>query len=343
MADISVRREGRAGRITLTRPTALNALSSEMAREIAAALECWRDDADVALVMIDAEGERAFSAGGDIQEIYEAGRAGRYGYARSFWAEEYQLNLAISRYPKPYVAFCHGFVMGGGVGVSIHGSNRIVGESTKVAMPECAIGLVPDVGGSALLAAAPGHLGEYLGLTGHRMGSGDALLADFADHFIPEEEWPALKARLIEAGDADAVEQAEQAPQAGDLTELRGRIDAAFSADDLASVVHRLEAEGEWGAEILATMQRNSPLSMACTLELVRAARAEPGLDEALAREFRFVWRSQSEGELTEGIRAAVIDKDRAPRWKHELRGVPAGEVAAMLAPLGADEWRAAA
>jgi enoyl-CoA hydratase/carnithine racemase len=230
-----------------------------------------------------------------------------------------------------------GFVMGGGVGVAAHGSHRVAGASTRVAMPECGIGLIPDVGGTHLLAGAPGHLGEYLGLTGHRMGPGDAIRAGFADHFVPEADWPDLAARLVESGDADAVASFEQpAPEAA-LAADQARINDAFAAPDLATLAARLEAT-DWGHGVLKTLARQSPLSMACTLALVRAARREPGIEQALAREFRFTWRSVSDGDLLEGIRAAVIDKDRSPIWRDAMDGVTPAQVEAMLAPLGRDD-----
>jgi enoyl-CoA hydratase/carnithine racemase len=329
--------EGRAGRITLSRPQALNALSYGMARDIEAALDAWAREPGVALVVIDAEGERAFCAGGDIQEIYERGRRGDFAYARRFFAGEYRLNAKIARYPKPYVALMQGFVMGGGVGVAAHGSHRVAGATTRIAMPECGIGLVPDVGGSHLLAGARGRLGEYLGLTGHRMGPGDAILAGFAGHFVPEAAWPELAARLAETGDPGVIDGFEEPVPPAGLAAAQAEIDDAFAAPDLATLAARLEASA-WGHGVLRTLARQSPLSMACTLALVRAARREPGIEKALAREFRFSWRSISDGDLLEGIRAAVIDKDRAPVWRDAMDGVTPAQVEAMLAPLGRDE-----
>jgi enoyl-CoA hydratase len=337
MTDVATRIEGRAGRITLTRPQALNALSAGMVRAIDAALDAWRDDPRVAMILIDAEGERAFCAGGDIQQIYETGRRGDFAFARTFWADEYRMNAKIARYPKPYVALMQGFVMGGGVGVSGHGSHRVAGDTTRIAMPECGIGLVPDVGGSLLLSQAPGRLGEYLGLTGHRMEPGDAIRAGFADHYVPLAAWPELTARLVETGDPAAITPFEApAPEAA-LAPHQTAIDDAFSAPDLATLAARLEAS-DWGHGVIATLRRQSPLSLACTLALVRAARAEPGIEAALTREYRFTYRSISEGDLLEGIRAAVIDKDRNPQWADAFDGVTPARVAAMMAPLGADE-----
>lgn len=337
MTDIDIRIEGRAGRITLTRPQALNALSPEMAREITRALDAWEGDDAVALVLVDAEGARAFCAGGDLARIYETGRRGDFGFARAFWAEEYRLNARIARYPKPYVALTQGFVMGGGVGIACHGSHRVVGDTSRIAMPECAIGLIPDVGGTALLAAAPDHLGEYLGLTGHRMGPGDAIRAGFADHYIPESGWPGLVARLAETGDVSEIAKAAGPPPPPELDADRERITDAFSAPDIKTLIARLETS-DWGMQIVRTLQRQSPLSMACTLALVRAARREPGIEAALTREFRATWRCISDGDLLEGIRAQVIDKDRDPQWRDAIDGVTPAQVASMLAPLGAEE-----
>ena len=211
MSDIFVRKSGHAGRITLTRPKALNAVTYEMCQAIEAALDDWRDDDDVALVIIDAEGDKAFSAGGDIQKLYETGRAGDFAYGQKFWADEYRLNAKIREYSKPYVAFMQGFTMGGGVGVSCHGSHRIVCETSQIAMPECGIGLVPDVGGSLMLAQAPGRLGEYLGTTCARMGPADAIFVGFADTYVPAQDWPALIERLEKTGDISAIGAAARA------------------------------------------------------------------------------------------------------------------------------------
>jgi enoyl-CoA hydratase/carnithine racemase len=227
--------------------------------------------------------------------------------------------------------------MGGGVGVSIHGSHRILCENSRIAMPECAFGLVPDVGATSLLAAAPGHLGEFLGLTGHRMEPGDAIRAGFADHFVPADRWPALVAELLETADAEMVERHALSPPASTLAADQYAIDDTFSAPDLATLVARLEVS-DWGTHVLASLAGHSPLSLATTLALVCAARRDPGLEASLAREYRAAWRSISDGDLLEGIRAQVIDKDRQPQWRHAIDGVRPEEVEAMLAPLGTDE-----
>jgi enoyl-CoA hydratase/carnithine racemase len=201
------------------------------------------------------------------------------------------------------------------------------------------IGLVPDIGASALLARAPGRLGEYLGVTGHRMGPGDAIHAGFADSFVPEARWPELAAALTASGDPGVIAGFAEPPPPAPLAALQEPIDDAFEAADLAALAARLETS-DWGHGILKTLRRQCPLSMAATLELVRAARRDPGIDKALAREYRFTSRAASDGELLEGVRAAVIDKDRNPVWRDDMDSLRPEEVAAMLAPLGEAELR---
>lgn len=325
MADLTIRTDRRAGRITLNRPGALNALSHAMANDIKAALDRWRDDPAVALVIIDAEGDRAFCAGGDIAAVYHGGRAGDHGIGQRFFADEYRMNATIADYPKPIVAFMQGFVMGGGVGIGGHASHRVVGDTTQMAMPETGIGLIPDVGGTWLLSRAPGRIGEYLGLTGARMGAGDAIHAGFANLYLPEAEWPAAKDRLAETGDVGALKG--QVPPRG---ELAGRDLSAFGGRSVAEIVGALEAAGN--DEALKPIRRNSPLSMAATLAMVRAARGDRRMQDSLAREYRFTHRATAQSDFVEGVRAQIIDKDRNPVWSH---AADAGAVDAMLAPLG--------
>mgnify|MGYP003112909790 CR=1 FL=1 len=338
--DVLIRVEGWAGRITLNRPKALNALNWEMARAIEAALREWAVDDAVALVIIDAAGERAFCAGGDIAELYQRGRAGEFAYGQRFWAEEYRLNRLIAHYDKPYVAVMDGIVMGGGVGLAAHGGHRIVTERSMVAMPECGIGLVPDVGGSLILATAPGRLGEYLGTTGFRMGPADAILAGFADVYVPSERLADLVARLVETGDPAVIDAFAEMPPEGELAGRRGAIDALFGASSAAAIVAGLEADGgEFAETTLKTLRRGSPISVAATLAILRAVRDDPTIENALIREYRFTFRSQQEGDFLEGIRAAVIDKDRQPQWSvARIEDLPQERVDAMLAPLGDNE-----
>ncbi|MEM9197976.1 MAG: 3-hydroxyisobutyryl-CoA hydrolase [Pseudomonadota bacterium] len=336
MGEISIRIEGRAGRITLTRPEALNALTYDMLRAIGAALADWRDDPRVALVLIDAEGEKAFAAGGDIRDLYRTGRAGDFAFGRQFWADEYRVNAAIANYPKPYIAIMHGIVMGGGVGVSALGSHRIVTDSSQVAMPECGIGLVPDVGGSLLLARAPGHLGAYLGMTSARMGPEDAIFAGFADYYVPSSDLAALKGRLVTTGEPAQIGAFATSPPKGQLIAQRAEIDHAFGGADMAEILGLVAGDtSDWAAAALKALRRNCPLSVACTLAMVKKARGFDRFEQALAQEYRFIWRCMDQGEFLEGIRAAVIDKDRAPQWaRPRLEDISAADVAAMLAPL---------
>jgi len=337
MADISIRVEGKAGRITLKRPQALNALTYQMCLDIEVAIDAWRDDEAVALVIIDADGDKAFCAGGDIQEMYDTGITGNFTYGQKFWADEYRLNAKIAEYPKPYIALMQGFTMGGGVGVSCHGSHRIVGDSSQIAMPECGIGLVPDVGGSLILAQAPGHLGEYFGTTAARMGPADAIYVGFADTYVPEDKWPDMIAALETSGDVTEIERFSATPPAGNLSASQPEIDACFAGVNLAAIEADLTTSGsEFALKTLKALRRNSPLSTAVTIEMVRRLREGAGIRDALGMEYRYTYRSMEHGDFLEGIRAAIIDKDRNPNWKHaSIHDVPDADVARMLAPLG--------
>ena len=339
MSDIDIRVEGRAGRITLNRPAALNAATYDMVRAVEAALDRWRDDPAVALVVIDAAGDKAFCAGGDIADLYASGKAGDFAYGQRFWADEYRLNAKLAEYPKPIVSLMQGFTMGGGVGLGCHASHRVVGETSRIAMPECGIGLVPDVGGSLLLARAPGRLGAYLGLTAARMDAGDAIRAGFADHYLPQDRWPALIADLCDTGDAGVVARTAETPPQGPLHGLQDQIDRHFAPMTLTGVLDSLRADDSaFAAETLKAMGRNSPLSMACTLDILARLRA-PGttIRDALDLEYRFTARAMEHGDFIEGIRAAIIDKDRKPVWKHAIETLPEAAVSGMLAPLGKD------
>ena len=337
MSDISIRRVGQAGRVTLQRPKALNALTYKMCLEVDAALIAWKDDPEIALIMLDAEGDKAFCAGGDIAEMYETGTQGDYDYGRKFWFDEYRMNNRIHEYPKPVVSFLQGFTMGGGVGAGCHGSHRIVGETSQIAMPECGIGLVPDVGGTFVLSNAPGRLGEYLGTTAARMNAGDAILVGFADSFIPQSEWPALIEALENMGDISILEQAVQVAPEASLLAIKNEIDAHFSGESLGDILNSLENDGgEFAQDALKRLSRNAPLSMACTVEMIHRLRG-PNLTmrKALDMEYRFTYRSMEHGDFIEGIRAQIIDKDRNPQWQHDMHKVPAVAVSKMLLPLG--------
>ncbi|MEL6993961.1 MAG: enoyl-CoA hydratase/isomerase family protein [Pseudomonadota bacterium] len=342
MSDINIRKTGRAGRISLTRAHALNAMTYDMCLAIEAALDDWVSDDDVALVIIDAEGEKAFCSGGDIQDLYDTGQAGDFAFGQRFWRDEYRLNAKIAEYPKPYVAFMQGFTMGGGVGISCHGSHRIVCENSQIAMPECGIGLVPDVGGSLILARAPGRLGEYLGTTGTRMGAADAIFAGFADTFVEFTKWPKLIERLEQSGDVSAIDDDSDTAPYGQLATLQPEIDKVFGGEDLRAILNAFKIEEtEFNAAALKALSRNSPLSIACAIEIIHRLRGPTAdIRKALEMEYRFTFRAMEKGDFLEGIRAAVIDKDRSPKWQHELENPPSLATMQMLMPLGKDMLR---
>ena len=337
MPDIHIRKVGKAGRITLNRPKALNALSYEMAMAIEAALDAWATDPSVDLVIIDAEGDKAFCAGGDIQEMYDTASAGDFEYGRTFWRDEYRMNAKLFNFPKPYVAFMQGFTMGGGVGISCHGSHRIVCENSQIAMPECGIGLVPDVGGSLLLARAPGHLGAYLGCTAARMDAGNAIYAGFADYYIPRAAWPALIDTLEATADLSQIETAALPAPLASFKANQAEIDQSFGAVTVADILRGFTGT-QWEQATEKALRRNCPLSVECTLALVRRVRGPDTIEHALGMEYRFTSRSASEGDFVEGIRAAIIDKDRTPQWQPAtVEAVTPLQISNMLMPLGAD------
>lgn len=342
LADIQIRKVGRTGRITLTRPKALNALTYDMAMAIETAVDDWQAGGAIDLILIDAEGEKAFCAGGDIAEMYATGNRGDYAYGRKFWADEYRMNAAIADCALPYVAVMDGIVMGGGAGISVHGSHRIVTERSMIAMPECAIGLIPDVGCSLHLAKAPGYLGEFLAMTGWRMNAADAIHTGFADMAVASDNLGALKERLEETADPEAISGFVRPAGDGTLTPHLALIDRHFSGATALDCLKSLEADGSDFSQRAAGMIRKAcPLSVGCSFDLVRRVRELDRIDDALALEYRFTWRSMSEGDFVEGVRAQIIDKDRNPQWKvARLEDLDPAQIEAMLAPLGADELK---
>lgn len=346
--DAHIRVDGRAGRITLDRAHALNALTHQVCIDTLAALNAWEGDERVRLVILDATGARAFCAGGDIAYMHAAMQRGDPGAGRRFWRDEYRMNARLASYSKPIVSFLHGYVMGGGVGFGCHASHRVVGESARVAMPECAIGLIPDTGGSHLLARAPGRLGLHLGLTGARMGPGDAIHAGFADHHIPEADWPPLIAALCADGDVRRLDQAAHpapdSPLAARAPAIDTALDAAFAAADgasgVAEALDRLAANPTgWAQDAAAALRRASPLCLVGAARVIVSAEAARSIQSALRQEYRWTWRSLDHGDFAEGIRAQIIDRDQAPRWTHAtIADVSEAEVEAMLAPLDTQE-----
>ena len=335
--EVLIGREGRVGRITMNRPAALNALTYAMVGRIWEALTAWRNDPGVDLVLLEGAGERALCAGGDVRALYDS-RAQGSRFARAFWSEEYRLNALIGRYPKPFVAIQDGIVMGGGIGLSGHARHRIVTERSKLAMPETGIGLIPDVGGTWLLAHAPGETGVYLGLTGEPMGAADAIYARFADTFIPSAKLPQLVGRLVDTQVGpvgEAIAALSEDPGPPPLAARRADIDRAFGRPTVEAILETLSSmPGEWAQKTTALAQK-SPKSLKLTLAAIRNARGLASLEAALNVEYRLTVRLFEDGEFPEGVRALIVDKDRKPSWSPaRLADLGDDLVAAYLAPL---------
>ncbi|NEA49149.1 enoyl-CoA hydratase/isomerase family protein [Streptomyces sp. SID10815] len=345
MSDVVLRTRGRAAHITLDRPKALNALTHEMVLRIDAALAQWEHDPAVETVVISGAGERGLCAGGDIRAIHDDARDGDGSAAAAFWRDEYRLNARIARYPKPYVALMDGIVMGGGVGVSAHGSVRIVTERSRIALPETGIGFVPDVGSTHLLALAPGELGTHLALTGARIGAADALLCGLADHYVPAAALTDLLADLARLPVHDALERHVRQPAEGELAARREWIDACYAADTVEEIVQRLLAQGGPAAgEAAETLLAKSPTALKVTLAALRRARRLGPLERVLDQEYRVSCACLRGPDLVEGIRAQVIDKDRDPHWSPQtLAEVSEADVARFFLPLGERELGLAA
>jgi enoyl-CoA hydratase len=307
-----------------------------MVRILAAALDEWRDDDAVRTVLLSGAGDRGLCAGGDIVAIYRSVLDGRDDAIR-FWADEYRLDAAIARYPKPYVSLMDGLVLGGGIGLSAHGGIRVVTERTRVGMPEVSIGFFPDVGGTFLLARAPGELGTYLGLTGGTASGADAIATGLADHFVPSERLAELAAALETRDAGEVLAEFAVEPPASELLAQRSWIDESYAGDDPEAIVERLAASSEPAARAAAaTIGTKSPTSVAVTLAALRRAAALPSLEAALDQDFRIATRISRGTEVVEGIRAQVIDKDRTPHWSPAtLAEVTAEAVEPYFAPLG--------
>jgi enoyl-CoA hydratase len=336
--EVLIRREGRAGRITMNRPQALNALTLGMVRQIWDALRAWQDDPAIGLVILDGAGGRALCAGGDVRSLYDS-RAQGSGQARTFWREEYALDALIGRYPKPFVAIQDGIVMGGGIGLSGHARHRIVTERSKLAMPETGIGLIPDVGGTWLLAHAPGEAGLYLGLTGEAMAAADAVYARFADAFVLSGKIERLVARLADAKGGPvgaAIAEVAEDPGPSSLAARRTDIDRTFGGETVEVMLDALAAmPGEWAQKTQAALAQKSPKSLKLACAAIRNARRLASLEAALKFEFRLCTRLFEDGEFIEGVRALIVDKDRKPAWSPpRLADVTPELVAAYLAPL---------
>ncbi len=319
-AQVIVEKRGGAGIIRLNRPKAINSLTLPMVRDLFQALQRFEEDADISCVVLTGEGDRGLCAGGDVRIIHDLGKAGD-PQVLDFWREEFPLNYRIARFGKPYIALMDGIVMGGGVGISAHGSHRIVTERTKLAMPETGIGYFPDVGGSWLLPRAPGECGTWLGLTGNAVTAADAIYAGFADYLVPSDRLDGLIQDLSQAADTDSIETAiaARAVEAGEgvLSINREIIDATFRFDTVEEIVAALSARQDaFSRETLEVLQKRSPTSLKLTLKLLRLGRESASLIECLEREFAAGTEILRQHDFYEGVRAALVDKDRNPRWQ---------------------------
>lgn len=328
-------RRGRLGLVTLDRPRALNALTHGMVRAVVAALHDWRDDPAVETVAIVGAGERGLCAGGDVVAFHRDVTQGDGLVAAAFWRDEYAMNALIAAYPKPFVAIQDGIVLGGGVGISSHGSHRVVTERTRIGFPETTIGYIPDVGATWLLSRAPGRLGTRLALSAESVGAADAILVGLSDRFVPVDRIPALL-EALETGEPDAAiaRVAQDAPP-GRLAAQRAWTDEAFSAGSVQEILARLRAVGEpEAAELADGIDAKSPTALAVTLEAMRRAASLPDLPAALVQEYRVSRHSSGTHDFAEGIRAQLIDKDRAPRWYPATHdAVTRAEVEAFFEP----------
>ncbi|MDE2363769.1 MAG: enoyl-CoA hydratase/isomerase family protein [Hyphomicrobiales bacterium] len=342
--EVICEKRGAIGHITLNRPQALNALTLNMVRGIALALDAWEIDPGVRYVVVEGAGDRAFCAGGDIRLLWEQGTAGDHASQLDFWREEYVLNVRIKLYPKPYVAIVDGIVMGGGVGVSEHGSHRIAGDGFAFAMPEVGIGFFPDVGATYFLPRLTGRAGTYLALTGARAKTGDAVALGLADAHIPRAKIPAFVEALSlgESLDATIARLAAPAPP-GPIVAHQALIDAAFAASNVAEIIARLDADGSpFAADAAKAIRTKSPTSLAVALRQMQVG-ASMEIAQAMRAEFRIVSRICREKDFYEGVRATIIDKDGKPAWQPaRLEDVTEAMIAAHFAPLGADDLQLA-
>lgn len=339
-AEVVFGRQGVVGHILLNRPRALNALTHDMVRAIHATLDDWAADDGVKTVVIEGAGGRAFCAGGDIRVLYDHGKAGRHGEALAFWRDEYELNIRIRRYPKPYVALVDGIVMGGGVGVSLHGSHLVAGERFAFAMPEVGIGFFPDVGATFVLPRLPGLAGRYIALTGSRVGAVDAAALGLATAAVASSAFAGIRDALAAGGEPSAV-IAAASPAAGDArlgdAEL-AVVARCFAGDSVGAILAALDeaaAEGSaFAAETAASLRGKSPLSLAIALEQMKRG-AGLSFEEAMRVEFRIVSRMMRNADFFEGVRAAVIDKDQSPRWTPgDMSAVTPAMIEAFFQPL---------
>lgn len=335
--------DGKAGRIRLARPRALHALDEAMCRTMLDALEAWRADPAVEIVLIDHAEGRGFCAGGDVRRAAESGQ-GDGAEARAFFATEYRLNHRLFTYAKPVVAFMDGVVMGGGVGISQPAPFRVATQNTLFAMPETAIGLFPDVGGGWYLSRLPCRIGQFLALTGARIDGAACCALGLATHYVPSDQLDTAKARLMAAPqDAAAILDAlAQTPPNAAILDQREAIDRLFASDRLEEIVAALEADGgSWATEQLSILRSRSPLSMKVALKLLLDGATMPTFEDEMRQEYAVAAHMVQRPDFAEGVRAVLVDKDNAPRWQPDTpEGATDHMIDRIFAPLDAgSEW----
>jgi len=313
--EILTRVDGGVGFLTLNRPKAINSLTQTMVTAMDAALTAWATDDAVKAVVVSGAGDRGLCAGGDVVAIYHSAQVGG-AEARRFWFDEYRLNARIARFPKPYIALMDGIVMGGGLGIGMHGSARVVTDTSKIAMPEVGIGLIPDVGGTMLLARAPGLLGLHVALTGAPFSAADAIVLGFADHYVPRADLEAFTTAVVADGEQVALRTFTRQPPISQLAAQRDWIDHCYSGETVADIVAALRGHDAGPANDAANLiATRSPIALAVTVASIRRAADYTTLEETLAQEYRVSCAAVRSHDLVEGIRAQVVDKDRNPTW----------------------------
>lgn len=349
MTDVLTSTEGRTGRIRLNRPGAIHALNTAMCAAMLDALEAWRVDIGIEVVLIDhaaaPDGDpkksRGFCAGGDIRMLAESGAKDGVD-ARAFFHTEYRMNHKLFTYVKPTVAFMDGITMGGGVGISQPCRYRVATENTRLAMPETGIGLFPDVGGGWYLSRLAGRMGQFLALTGHRLDGAECLALGLATHYLPSASLDEAKARII--ADPRSIEAILKdlsiAPPEAKIVPHASDIDRLFASDVLESVFAVLEADpGDWAQAQLKLLKTKSPQTMKVSLRLLHEGALMHDFADEMRQEYAVGCRVVQRHDFLEGVRAVIIDKDNAPRWDPATpEGVTDHVIDQIFAPLSEDE-----
>lgn len=333
--------KGNSGWIILNRPEALNALSLEMVEAIYAQLVAWRDDSRIKAVVVTGEGDKAFCAGGDIRAGYEAAKQGKFDHMDKFFRTEYKMNTLIHEYPKPYIAILDGIAMGGGLGVSVHGSHRIVTERSILAMPETGIGFFPDVGATWFLSRGPDSTGVYIAMTGNRFDAADALYLGVATHYISSTKIPELIEGLQSTADHDSViKSLSEELGVGDIETHADQISEHFSQHSVMEIIQSLESDtSEFANDCLISLRTKSPISIQVAFAQLRTLDPAATFRDVMKREFRMAHHFIQSRDFIEGVRALLVDKDKNPKWiPGKLEDVNESQVLRYFESLGDKE-----